>query len=150
ELLGRQRDRARDRLAGVGVFLGAFALAVLDVDHLVLGPQLLEFAQDAAVIAGVAVAVVLPFPRDDGGEMRRPLGGDAPLVVRVVRDAEHAYLAVAPRLRAGPFDAEVEVVDLARRVVVHDARRPAGTARVDADHHVAVRHPALRIGDLPV
>src|ERR1051326_72503 len=109
ELLGRERDRAGHRLAGVGILLGAVALAVLDVDDLVLGPELLELAQDAAVVAGIAVAVVLSLPRDDGGEMRRVPGGDAPLVVRVVRNAEHADLAVAPRLFAGPFDAEGQI-----------------------------------------
>src|ERR1051325_5281634 len=80
ELLGRERDRARHRLAGVGILLGALALAVLDVDDLVLRPQLLELAQDAAVVAGIAVAVVLSLPRDDGGEMRRGPGGGGAMV----------------------------------------------------------------------
>src|ERR1041385_896548 len=134
ELLGRERDRTGHRLAGDGVALGVLATPVLDVDDLMLGPQLLEFAQDAAMVAGIAVAVVLSLPRDDGGEMRRGLRGGAPLIVCVVRDAEHADLAVAPRLGAGPFNAEIEIVDLARGVVVHHTGRPAGATRVDTDH----------------
>src|SRR6516165_8105481 len=115
-----------------------------------LPPQLLKLAEDSAVVAGIAIAVVLALPRDDGGEVRWMLGGDAPLIARVVRDAEHADLAVAPRLGAGPLDALVKILDLARGVRVHDAGRPAGAARVDTDHHIAVRYPALRISDLPV
>src|SRR5918996_1070489 len=71
QLLVGQGYRPRHRLAGVGVLLRPRAEPVLDVDHLVTGPHLLEFAQDAAVVAGVAVAVVLTLPRDDGGQLRR-------------------------------------------------------------------------------
>ena len=53
-------------------------------------------------------------------------------------------------LRAGPLDALIEVLDLARRGGIHEAGRPARAARVDADDRVAVRHPQLRIGRLPV
>ena len=97
-----------------GFFFARSPQPVLDVRHLVLRPALLELAQDAAVVAGVAVAVVLPLPGDDGRQVRRMQAGHAPLVAGVVRDAEHADLAVAPGLRARPLDALVEVVDLPR------------------------------------
>jgi hypothetical protein len=57
-----QRDGPSHRLTGVRVLLGVGAAAVLDVDDLVLGPPLLELAQDAAVVARVAVAIVLRDP----------------------------------------------------------------------------------------
>src|SRR5262249_27595292 len=65
-------------------------------------------------------------------------------------NAEHADLAVAPRLFAGPLDALIKIRDFAVGVRVHHAGRPAGAARVDPDHDIAVRHPALGIGDLPI
>ena len=114
QLLVRERDGSGHRLAGVGVLLGPLPPPVLHVDHLVLGPELLELAQDAAVVAGVAVAVVLALPGDDRGQVRRVLSRHAPLVAGVVGDPQHADLAVAPRLRPRPFDALVEVVDLPR------------------------------------
>ena len=150
QLLVGERDRPRYRFAGVRVLLGPLPAPVLDVDHLVLGPALLELAQDAAVVAGVAVPVVLPLPRDDGGQMRRVLPGHAPLVARVIGDPEHPDFAVAPGLRARPLDALVEVFDLPRGVAVHEARGPAGAAGIHAHHRVPVRDPPLGIGDLPV
>ena len=150
QLLVGERDRSGDGFAGVGVLLCLVAAAVLDVRHLVLGPALLELAQDAAVIAGVAVAIVLAFPRDDGREVRRVHSRYAPLVARVIRNAEHADFAVAPRLRAGPFDALVEVLDLPGAAGVHEAGRPARTAGVHAHDGVAVRDPPFGIGGLPV
>ena len=150
ELLVGERDRTSHGLAGVGILLGVLALAVLDVDDLVLCPGLLELTENTAVVAGIAVAIVLALPRDDGRQVRRVHGGNAPLVAGVVGNAEHADLAVAPRLRAGPFDALVEVLNLARRIAVHHAGRPAGAARIDADNHIAVRYPTLGIGNLPV
>src|SRR5207249_10838313 len=114
------------------------------------GPGALRRAEGPAVVPGVPRAVGRARPGDDGGQVRRMQTGDAPLVARVVRDAEHADLAVAPRLCARPLDALVEVVDLAQAVAVHDTGRPARAARVHADHDVAVRDPALGVGDLPV
>ena len=110
ELLFRECHRTGDGLAGVGVFLGALALAILNVDYLVLCPSFLELTENAAVVAGIAVAVVLALPRNDGRQVRRVLGRYAPLVAGVVGDAEHADFAVAPRLRAGPLDALVQVL----------------------------------------
>src|SRR6185295_1605906 len=113
---------------------GARAQAVLDVGDLVLGPELLELAEDAAVIARVAIAIVLAFPRNDRRQMRWVQARHAPLVTRVVGDAQHADLAVAPRLRTRPLDALVDVLDLARAVAVQEPRRPSGAARIDAEH----------------
>src|SRR3954454_8570744 len=44
----------------------------------------------------------------------------------------------------------MNVAGLAGGVVAQKSRRAAGAARVDADHHVAVGHPLLRIDDFPV
>src|SRR5215831_6845615 len=83
QFLVRERHRAGNQLTGDAAFARAFAQPVLDVGDLVLPPQLLKLAHNAAVVGAVAVAVVLPFPRDDGGEMRRTVHGDAPLVAGV-------------------------------------------------------------------
>src|SRR5262249_49526778 len=146
----RQSERAGDRLAGDAAFARAVAEPVLDVGDLMLPPQLLELAQDAAVVAGIAVAVVLPFPWDDRREMRRTVHGDAPLVAGVIGNPEHADFAVAPRFFAGPLDALIKIRDFAVGVRVHHAGRPAGAARVDPNHGIAVRHPALGVGHLPI
>src|SRR5258708_33827215 len=70
QLLVGERDRTRDGFAGIGILFCLVAAAVLDVYHLVPRPTFLKLAQNAAVVAGVAIAVVLPFPRDDRREMR--------------------------------------------------------------------------------
>src|SRR2546425_3647473 len=67
----------------------------------------------------------------------------------VIGDAEHADLAVAPRLRSRPLDAGGEVVVLARTERIEVTGRPPRAARVDADDDVSVGHPALGIGDFP-
>ena len=43
-----------------------------------------------------------------------------------------------------------DVLGLARRPDFEIARRAAGAARIDAHQHVAVRHPLLRVEQLPV
>src|SRR5665213_1156806 len=102
-----QRDRTRYGFACVGVLLGVFAFAVLDIDHLVLCPEFLKLTENATVVARIAVAIILPLPRDDSRQVRRVLGGNTPLVAGIVGDPEHADFAVAPRLGTGPFDALV-------------------------------------------
>src|SRR5439155_2040166 len=77
-------------------------------------------------------------------------GADLPLVHSVIRDAVDADLAVAPGLRAGPLDALIEILRLARRPHVEIAGRTPGATRVDAHAGIAVRHPLLRIDQLPV
>src|SRR4029450_9176018 len=83
-------------------------------------------------------------------EMRWMQARHPPLVARVVGDAQHPDLAVAPRLSPRPLNALIDVLDLAWAVAVHEAGRPAGAARVHADDDVAVRNPALGVGDFPV
>ena len=73
-----------------------------------------------------------------------------PLVHGVIGDAVDADFAVAPGLRAGPLDAPIEILRLARRPHVEMAGRAAGAARVDAHAGIAVRHPFLRIDQFPV
>ena len=114
QFLVGERDRAGNRFAGVGVLLRPFAAAVLHMCHLRLRPALLELRQNAAVVKRVAIVVVAPFPGNNRGQMRRVLRRHAPLVIGVVGDAQHADLAVAPRLRARPLDAKIEVVDFPR------------------------------------
>ena len=50
---------------------------------------------------------------------------------------------------AGPFDAVVEILGLARREMIDEARRHAAAAGIDAHAGVVVRHPFLRIDHLP-
>ena len=98
----------------------------------------------------IAVEVGRAFPDAHRREMGRLQGRDLPLVHGVVRNAVDADLAVGPGRHAGPFDAVVEILRLARRPKIHEARRAAGTAGIDADHRVAVGHPFLGVDDLPV
>ena len=100
--------------------------------------------------AKLAVIVGRAFPDAQRREMRRPQRRHVPLVHGVVGNAVDADLAVAPGLRARPLDAVVEVLGLARRPHVEIAGRAAGAARIDAHDRVAVRHPFLRIDQLPV
>ena len=132
------------------LFGAALADAVLHAADLARMPAVEKVAQDAAVAAELAIIVRRAFPDAQGGEMRRLERADRPLVHRVVGNAVDADLAVAPGLRAGPFDALIEVLGLARRPHVEHARRAAGAARVDAQADIAVRHPFLRIDQLPV
>ena len=109
-----------------------------------------EVAQDAAVAGELAVIIRRAFPHAQRGEMRRIESAGIPLVHRIVRDAVDADLAVAPALRAGPFDALIDILRLARRPHVEFARRAPGAARVDAHAGIAVRHPFLRIDQFPI
>src|SRR5260221_5143662 len=73
-----------------------------------------------------------------------------PLVDAVIRYAVEPDLAVRPWLHAGPFDAVVEILGLARREVIDHARRATAATRIDAHAGIVVRHPFLRIDNLPV
>ena len=97
----------------------------------------------------VAIPVGRAFPDAHRGEVRRLQRGDVPLVDAVIRDAVEPDLAVRPRLHAGPFDAVIEVLGLARREVIDVAGRAAGAARIHAHARIAVRHPFLRVHHLP-
>ncbi len=141
---------AADEFAMHAAALAALAGAVLHRLHLHVVPVLPERRENAAVMRHVAVPVGRAFPHADRGEMRRLQRGDVPLVDAVIGDAVEADLAARPRLHAGPLDAVVEILGLARREVIDEPRRAAGAARVDAHADIIVRHPLLRIDDFPV
>ena len=97
----------------------------------------------------VAIPVGGALPDAHGGQVRRLQRRHVPLVDGVVGDAVESDLAARPRLHAGPFDAVVEILGLARREVVDEAGRAAGAAGIDAHAGVVVRHPFLRIDHFP-
>src|SRR5581483_12187289 len=104
--------------------------AVLHARHLARMPAAQKVAEDAAVPRQFAVIIRRAFPDAQSCEMRRPERADGPLVHRVIRNAVDADLAVAPRLRAGPLDAMIEVERLARRSHIQITRRAPGAARI--------------------
>src|SRR6185437_11033873 len=109
---------------------------MLHADDLPREPGGEEVAVDAAVPAKLAVIVGRSLPDAERGQMRRPQRAGRPLVHGVIRYTVHADLAVAPRLGAGPFDALINVLRLARRPDVEHAGRAAGAAGIDADDGV--------------
>ena len=127
----------------------ALAEAVLDRLHLHVVPVGEERGEDPAVVRHVAVPVGRAFPDAHRGKMGRLQRRDVPLVHAVVGDAVQPHLAARPRLHARPLDAVVEILRFPRREVVDVARRAAGAARIHAHARVAVRHPLLRVDDLP-
>src|SRR5262249_32029128 len=130
--------------------VAARADAVLHGLDLHVVPVLQERAENAAVMAHVAVKVRRPFPDADGGEVLGIEARDLPLVHGVIGNAVESDLAVRPRLLAAPFDALGEILRLARRPQFDVAGRAAAAARIDAHAGVAVRHPFLRVDHLPV
>src|SRR5262245_4987219 len=129
--------------------LAALACAVLHGLHLHVVPVLPERADDAAVMGHVAVPVGRALPDAHGGEVWRLERGHVPLVDAVVGNAVESDLAVRPGLHAGPFDAVVEILGLARREVVDESRRTSGAAGIHAHAGIVVRHPFLRIDNFP-
>jgi hypothetical protein len=97
----------------------------------------------------VAVPVGGAFPDAHGGKVRRLQRRHVPLVDTVVGDAVEPDLAVGPRLHAGPFDAIVEVLGLARREMIDDTWRATAATGIHAHAGVIVRHPFLRIDHFP-
>ena len=100
--------------------------------------------------AQLAVIIGRAFPDAQGGKMRRLERADRPLIHRVIGDAVDADFAVAPRLRARPFDALIKILRFARRPDVEEPGRSSGAARIDTQTDIAVRHPFLRIDQFPV
>ena len=98
----------------------------------------------------VAVDVGKALPRDHRLQRRRLKIGDEPLVDGVVGDAREPDMAVAPRLRRGPFDGIVEIDRLGERPRLALARRLARAAAVDAHRGVTARHPPFGRDGLPV
>ena len=103
---------------------------------------------NSAMGCDLAIAVGPAFPRIDGGKMRRIEFGDPPLQLRQIGNAGQSDLAVAPGLRAGPFDQIVEILRFLRRQKMRGPFRVPGTADVDVHDRVAVGHPEHRVGRL--
>src|SRR6186713_876773 len=150
EFFLRQRFGPRHVFSRHHARFSARADSVLHASDLARMPAVEEVAEDAAVAAKLAIVVGRTLPDAQRGEVRGPQGADGPLVHRVIGNAVDADLAAAPGLRAGPFDALVEVLRLALAPDVEVARRVAGAAGVDAQTGIAVRHPFLRIDQFPV
>src|SRR5262249_19136505 len=127
-LLVAERVRARDPVAVHSAAVAAGAKPVLHGLDLHVVPVLRKRVVDAAVVAQLPIEVGKAFPDADRGEVFGLKARDLPLVDRVVRDAGEPDLAVRPRLRAGPFDAVVEILRLARRPVLDMAGRAAAAA----------------------
>ena len=68
------------------------------------------------------------------------LGGRLELGHREVADADHADVAVGPRLRGRPLHEVVQVFALGLVEERERPARPAGAAQVRDDVHVAARH----------
>ncbi len=150
QLLFRQDFRPAHEFAVHPAALAAFAGAVLHGFHLHVVPVFPERAENPAVVGHVAVPVGGAFPDAHGGQVRRLEAGDVPLIDAVIGNAVEPDLAVRPGLRRGPFDAVVKILGLARRKMVDVAGRAAAAARVNTHAGIVVRHPFLRIDDLPV
>ena len=123
---------------------------MLHTEHLPRVPSQRHHIDDAAVPVNIAIKISGAFPNTNSGQVRRLQRGHLPLIHRVIRNAVEANLAVAPGLPACPLNAIVKILCLARRPHLHAAGRASGAARVHAYAHVAIRHPFLRIDDLPV
>ncbi len=128
ELSLAQCLRPADELAVHAAPAAALARAVLHGLHLHVVPVFPERAENAAMVRHVAIPVGGALPDAHGGEMRGLHRRHLPLVDAVVGNAVEADLAVRPGLDAGPFDAVVEVLGLARREMIDEARRAAAAA----------------------
>src|SRR5919197_2272931 len=144
-----ERLWSADKLAGTAAAGAALAVSVLYGLYLHVVPVRPEAAENTAVVGHVAIPIRRSFPDAHRGEMRRLKRRHMPLVDSVVRNAVESHLAVAPWLRARPFDAVVEILGLARREVIDISGRGAAAARVHSHARVALRHPLLRIDDFP-
>src|SRR5919202_1279220 len=150
QLVVGERLGAGDQEPVVRVGGAASTEPMLHRHDLLLEPVAPKVAQDPAVSRHVAIEIGRALPRADGGQVGRLQRGHVPLVDRIVGDAVETDLAVAPGLPAGPLDAVVQVLRLARRERVDIAGRAARPPRVDTDTRVPVRHPLLRIDHLPI
>src|SRR5262245_52592398 len=97
----------------------------------------------------VAVPVGGALPDAHGGQVRRLQRRHVPLVDAVIGNAVEPDLAVRPGLHAGPLDAVVEILGLARREMIDEAGRATAAAGVDAHAGIVVRYPFLGIDHLP-
>jgi hypothetical protein len=109
-----------------------------------------EIALDAAGIAHEAIGIVEPVIGAETGEMRRVLDAHEPLRHAVIALADAADLAVAPGLRADPFDHVIEIVLLFPVEETVIALAEAGAARVGMNIGITVLHiPLDRSGLAP-
>ena len=99
-------------------------------------------AVDAAVVVRAAVLIDQPVVGHDAGKARRVVGRHQPLRHRVVRLADAADAAVAPRLLDDPGD-QLEIVLLL--VEPHEAELALGLAGAA---HVGV-HVGVALADVP-
>ena len=106
--------------------------------------------ENAAVIRLVAILVGATLPRHDRFERGRLQVGEAPLGTRMVRDAERADVAGAPRPLGDPLHRVVEVDALLVRARFGPSGRSARAAAVDAHARITARTPPQRIHRLPV
>src|SRR5499433_2184269 len=141
--------RSADELAMYAGPLAALARAVLHRLHLHVVPVFPERADDAAVMGHVAVPVGGALPDAHGRQVRRLQRRLVPLVDAVIGNAVEPDLTVRPGLHAGPLDAVVEILGLARREMIDDAGRATAAAGVDAHAGIVVRHPFLGIDHFP-
>ena len=112
-----------------------------------MADQIAEQVDDAAGIF-VAEAAELAIgaariEREDGAQMRRLFLGDGKLLGAEAGNADHADLAVAPRLRRDPLD-QVVAIPFARAA----AFGLADAARRADDMDIAARHEELGIAGL--
>src|SRR4029078_13689107 len=144
-----ERFRSRHPVAIHAAAVAFGAQPVLNRLDLHVVPILREGIVDAAVVAELTIEIGKTLPDADGGEMLRLQARYLPLVDGVIRNTAQTDLAVRPRLHAGPLDAIMEVLRFARRPMLDVTGRAAATARVDTHACIAIRHPFLRIADLP-
>ncbi len=115
-------------LAGHPAAWTALAKPVLHPQHLSRIPVAQEVTKNAAMARTFAVVIGETFPGADGGEMRRPGGPCEPAIGRVIGDPAGADLAVAPALRAGPFNAGRDIGAFSRGKNVQKSFRLPGAA----------------------
>ena len=70
----------------------------------------------------VAIPVGRALPDAHRGQMRRLAAGDVPLVDAVIADAVQPDPAITPCLHAGPLDAIMEILRLARAEMIDETR----------------------------
>ena len=103
---------------------------------------------DTAAEVGLAVQVALTLPGGEAGEMRRALGGDAPVSHAHAGVADHRGATVAPLLSGNPLDEVIAVLSVLRTPQVDVALGVAHAARIDVSDGIAVMAPVTGIGRL--
>src|ERR1039457_3259634 len=96
------------------------------------------------------VHVAQAFPGIDGSEVRRLRRRDEPLNDRQVGHTGQPDLAIAPLLRARPFDQIMAVSAFLVPPIRSVSFRLPGAPWIHIDDRVAARHPIKRIGSLEV